>query len=99
MAATSAQRNLQAAHRAEMAQLVEEAQSVRELQDVLQRISAVHRQLQFAASVQSEAREDIERKSAARAAWGKKLEKAIYTVVLQAQIDGGLDAVIFDLLS
>mmetsp|Transcript_17579 Transcript_17579/g.26552 ORF Transcript_17579/g.26552 Transcript_17579/m.26552 type:complete len:238 (+) Transcript_17579:86-799(+) len=92
-------RNLQNAQRIATNLQLEDAKHIQELQDVLQRLQSVNRQLEFAEKVQHEALVDIEHRSTARANRVQKVKRAIYKILYQAQQDGGLEEVCADLLN
>jgi len=86
-------KNAQATARTEATMLVEAAQQVQELQEVLKRLRSVNRQLKFASDVQTQTLTVTEEKLTARNHRIRKLELAIFQMVYEAQSTPGLETV------
>merc|ERR1712039_364236 len=74
-------KSVQNANRAEVQQLVESAQQIRDLQEVHAQLQSVNRQLSFADDLQSNLLKDCKNKLVARNQQIRKLEHAIYRIV------------------
>jgi len=88
----------QMAHRSELQRLTEMARQNVELKSVHAQLQSVYRQLDFATELQQQSLTESENKIASRTKKIRKLELAIYAVVMEAQMDKRLQAVTKELV-
>mmetsp|Transcript_106761 Transcript_106761/g.298853 ORF Transcript_106761/g.298853 Transcript_106761/m.298853 type:complete len:214 (-) Transcript_106761:43-684(-) len=84
-------RNAQVDARARTAGLVDAARHAQELQDVHRRLKSVNRQLSFAQELQEKQLGVVEQKIATRSSRARRIEQAIYRLVVEAQSESDLD--------
>mmetsp|Transcript_79905 Transcript_79905/g.231954 ORF Transcript_79905/g.231954 Transcript_79905/m.231954 type:complete len:226 (-) Transcript_79905:256-933(-) len=84
-------KNVQVGKRTGTRKLIDTAQHLQELHDVHRRLQSVNRQLSFAQELQQEQLATVERKIASRSTRARKIEQAIYRLVVEAQAESSLD--------